>query len=44
MIQVNITIDYDGKFYTTNVITSRDTSDEEVRKLAASQIEKQWKD
>ncbi|WP_157087693.1 BA3454 family stress response protein [Oceanobacillus damuensis] len=44
MIQVNLTVDYEGKFYTTNVITSRDTSDEEVMQLAISQVEQQWKE
>ena len=57
MIQINLTIDYDGKnyavgdllvydgkLYNTNVITTNDTSDEEILQIAISQIEQQWKE
>ncbi|WP_337016999.1 BA3454 family stress response protein [Oceanobacillus massiliensis] len=43
MIQINLTVDYEGKFYTTNVIARRDTTYEEIMQLAISQVEKQWK-
>ena len=44
MIHINLTIDYDGKLYNTNVITTNDTSDEEILQIAISQIEQQWKE
>ncbi|WP_339228452.1 BA3454 family stress response protein [Oceanobacillus sp. FSL K6-2867] len=44
MIQVNLTVDYDGKLYNTNVITTSDTTDEEILEIAISQIEQQWKE
>ncbi|WP_249872046.1 BA3454 family stress response protein [Oceanobacillus saliphilus] len=44
MIQIDLTVVYDGKLYSTNVITSRDTSEEEVMQLAISQVEQQWKE
>lgn len=43
MVQINLTVDYKGNFYHTNVITSRDASDEEVMQLAISQVKRQWK-
>ncbi|WP_158591801.1 BA3454 family stress response protein [Oceanobacillus halophilus] len=41
MIQVNVTVDYDGQSYHTNVITSRDTEHNQILELALSQIKKQ---
>ena len=43
MIQINLTIDYEGKLYHTNVITDPDATEEEVMMQAISQIEQQWK-
>ncbi|MFD1851107.1 BA3454 family stress response protein [Oceanobacillus bengalensis] len=42
MIQVNVTVDYEGQFYQTNVLTSRDTEPDEILQLAFSQIKRQW--
>lgn len=44
MIQVNITLNYEGQFYHTNVITSRDTQDDEIFELAMRQIKRQWEE
>ncbi|RLL47790.1 BA3454 family stress response protein [Oceanobacillus piezotolerans] len=44
MIQVNVTLDYEGQLYHTNVIASRETQDEEIFELAMSQIQRQWEE
>jgi len=43
MVQVYVTVNFEGKSYLTNVITNRNTSDEEIFRLALEQVEKQWK-
>ncbi len=43
MVQVEVTITFEGKSYLTNVITDRNTSDEEILRLAFEQVQKQWK-
>ncbi|MFJ5715313.1 BA3454 family stress response protein [Neobacillus sp. NPDC093127] len=43
MVQVDVTITFEGKNYLTNVITNQDTSDEEILRLAYEQVQKQWK-
>ncbi|GHI00941.1 BA3454 family stress response protein [Neobacillus kokaensis] len=43
MMQIEVTITFEGKSYLTNVITDRNTSDEEIMRLAFEQVEKQWK-
>lgn len=42
MVQINVKVNYKGKNYFTNVITSDTTSDEEIQKLAIEQVKKQW--
>lgn len=42
MIQIDVTVIYNGKGYITNVITHRNTSDEEILRLAYEQVQKQW--
>lgn len=43
MVQVNVTVNYEGKYYLTNVIAQSNTSDEEILRLAVEQVERQWK-
>ncbi|AZU62929.1 BA3454 family stress response protein [Neobacillus mesonae] len=43
MMQIEVTIMFEGKSYLTNVIADRNTSDEEIMRLALEQVEKQWK-
>ncbi|WP_223595543.1 BA3454 family stress response protein [Neobacillus bataviensis] len=43
MVQVEVTITFEGRSYLTNVITTRDTTDEEILLLAFEQVQKQWK-
>ncbi|KLT17401.1 BA3454 family stress response protein [Neobacillus novalis] len=43
MVQVEVTITFEGRNYLTNVITNQDTSDEEILRLAYEQVQKQWK-
>lgn len=43
MIQVNVTIDYEGQLYHTNVITKRETEQDEIMQLALNQVKRQWK-
>ncbi|MDN3018718.1 BA3454 family stress response protein [Neobacillus drentensis] len=43
MVQVEVTITFEGRSYLTNVITTRDTTDEEILRLAFEQVQKQWK-
>ncbi|MGG5254159.1 BA3454 family stress response protein [Neobacillus sp. SM06] len=42
MVQINVTVEYEGKNYLTNVITSRETSEEEIFRLALEQVKQQW--
>ncbi|AIM15251.1 MULTISPECIES: BA3454 family stress response protein [Neobacillus] len=42
MVQIEVTITFNGKSYLTNVITDRDTSEEEILRLAFEQVQKQW--
>jgi hypothetical protein len=43
MVQITVTVDYNGKFYQTNVLTHREAAQEEIFKQALSQVKKQWK-
>jgi hypothetical protein len=43
MVQVEVTVTFEGKRYLTNVITNRSTSEAEIFRLALEQVEKQWK-
>ncbi|MEH7416275.1 BA3454 family stress response protein [Neobacillus drentensis] len=43
MVQVEVTITFEGKSYLTNVIANRETSENEILRLAAEQVQKQWK-
>ncbi|MGG1679125.1 BA3454 family stress response protein [Neobacillus sp. NRS-1170] len=43
MVQVEVTITFEGRSYLTNVITTRETTDEEILRLAFEQVQKQWK-
>jgi hypothetical protein len=43
MMQVNVTVTFEGKSYLTNVLASRDTTNEEIYRLAFEQVQKQWK-
>jgi hypothetical protein len=43
MVQVNVTVHFRGKNYLTNVITTNNTSEEEIFRLASEQVQKQWK-
>lgn len=43
MMQIEVTITFEGKSYLTNVIADRNTPDEEIFRLAFEQVEKQWK-
>jgi hypothetical protein len=42
MVQVEVSITFEGRNYLTNVIADRNTSDEEILKLAFEQVQKQW--
>jgi hypothetical protein len=42
MVEVRVTIKYNGKNYKTNVIVNRGATREEIYKLAQEQIKKQW--
>lgn len=42
MVQVNVRVNYRGKDYLTNVITTNNTSEEEILRLASEQVRKQW--
>ncbi|MCM3768732.1 BA3454 family stress response protein [Neobacillus niacini] len=42
MVQVEVAITFEGLNYLTNVITDRNTSDEEILRLALEQVQKQW--
>ena len=43
MVKFTVTVDLQGKFYQTNVLANRDTTQEEIMQLAISQVKKQWK-
>ncbi|PGY14245.1 hypothetical protein SAMN05444673_4601 [Bacillus sp. OV166] len=43
MVQVEVTVTFEGKSYLTNVIANRETSDDEIFQLALEQVQKQWK-
>ncbi|MCM3568929.1 BA3454 family stress response protein [Neobacillus mesonae] len=43
MMQIEVTINFEGKSYLTNVIADRNTTEEEIMRLALEQVEKQWK-
>ncbi|MEH7373567.1 BA3454 family stress response protein [Neobacillus drentensis] len=43
MVQVEVTVTFEGKSYLTNVIANRETSEDEIFQLALEQIQKQWK-
>jgi len=43
MLKVDVTVTFEGKSYLTNVLTDRDTSNEEILRLAYEQVQKQWK-
>lgn len=43
MVQINVTVQYEGRNYLTNVIASRDASEEAVAKQAMEQVRRQWK-
>ena len=42
MVQINVTVHFRGKNYLTNVITTNNTSEEEILRLASEQVRKQW--
>ncbi|MBP0725702.1 BA3454 family stress response protein [Bacillus sp. RG28] len=42
MVEVEVTINYNGKNYKTNVLVNRGATRDEVYKLALDQIKKQW--
>ncbi len=42
MMQINVTVNYKGKNYLTNVLADRDTSHEEILRVAFEQVQKQW--
>jgi hypothetical protein len=43
MVQVEVTVTFEGKSYLTNVIANRETSDDVIQQLALEQVQKQWK-
>ncbi|MEH7438467.1 BA3454 family stress response protein [Neobacillus drentensis] len=43
MVQIEVTITFEGRSYLTNVITNPETSNEEILRLAYEQVQKQWK-
>lgn len=43
MVQVNITVIFEGKNYLTNVIAAKNTSEEEISRLAMQQVQDQWR-
>ncbi|MDP4105386.1 MAG: BA3454 family stress response protein [Bacillota bacterium] len=42
MVQVNVTVNFKGRNYLTNVIITNNTSEEEILRLASEQVQKQW--
>ena len=43
MVQIEVTITFEGRSYLTNVITNHETTNEEILRLAYEQVQKQWK-
>ncbi|NHC38868.1 BA3454 family stress response protein [Bacillus sp. MM2020_1] len=43
MVQVEVTVTFEGKSYLTNVIANRETSEDEIFQLALEQVQKQWR-
>jgi hypothetical protein len=43
MVQVEVTVTFEGRSYLTNVIAHRETSEDEIFQLAFEQVQKQWK-
>lgn len=43
MVQIEVTITFEGRSYLTNVITNPETTNEEILRLAYEQVQKQWK-
>ncbi|AXI09749.1 BA3454 family stress response protein [Oceanobacillus sp. 143] len=43
MIQVNVTVQFSDRYYHTNVITHRDSTEEEIFQLALNQVQQQWR-
>ncbi|WP_156520737.1 BA3454 family stress response protein [Oceanobacillus sp. Castelsardo] len=41
MIQVNVTVDYEGQLYHTNVITNHYVTQDKILELALNQVKKQ---
>jgi hypothetical protein len=42
MVQVNVTVEYEGRNYLTNVLTNPHASEKEIMELALEQVKKQW--
>ncbi|MFD2445595.1 BA3454 family stress response protein [Bacillus sp. CGMCC 1.16607] len=42
MLQYTVDVVYQGKKYQTNVIVDRETSEEEILRVAIEQVRKQW--
>ncbi|MCQ6280548.1 BA3454 family stress response protein [Bacillus sp. EB600] len=42
MVQINVRVNYRGRDYLTNVITTNHTSEAEILRLASEQVRKQW--
>ena len=43
MVQVEVTVTFEGKSYLTNVMAHRETSEDEIFQTALEQVKKQWK-
>lgn len=44
MVEVTVTINFQGKNYQTNVIVNKGASSEQIYQLAQKQVRKQWAD
>jgi hypothetical protein len=42
MLQINVKVTYEGRYYLTNVLANPNTPDEEIYRLAYEQVQKQW--
>ncbi|WP_028399441.1 BA3454 family stress response protein [Ectobacillus panaciterrae] len=42
MMEITVTVNYQGKSYQTNVIVDRGATKEEILYLAQEQVRKQW--
>jgi len=42
MIKVDVTVQFGGKSYLTNVITKPNTTEEDILRQAYEQVQKQW--